>query len=70
MDQVRVALRAIPRDDWDAFASESGIPRSTVEKIAYGVTKNPAFDTMAGIIAALNRRSREAAPQARREEAA
>lgn len=59
--QVKDAIRAIPRADWDALAEQSGVPRSTIEKIAYGVTSNPSFDSMVGLVGALQRRAKEAA---------
>lgn len=58
--QVRDAIRAIPRAEWDGLATESGVPRSTIEKIAYGVTSNPGFDSMVGIVDALKRRAKAA----------
>jgi hypothetical protein len=60
-DKVREALRGIPRAEWDALAIDSGVPRSTIEKIAYGVTANPSFDSMVGIVEALKRRESRAA---------
>lgn len=55
--QVREAIRSIPRDEWDSLAADSGVPRSTIEKIAYGVTANPSFDSISGIVGALSRRN-------------
>ncbi len=55
--QIREAILALPRAEWDALAQESGVPRSTVEKIAYGVTVNPGFDKMAGLVLAMKKRS-------------
>ena len=56
-EQVAAAIKAVPRDDWDDLALESGVPRSTLEKIAYAVTTNPSFDTMVGLVEALKRRA-------------
>lgn len=54
--QIRAAIRAIPRGEWDALSVASGVPRSTIEKIAYGVTTNPSFDATVGLAAALAKR--------------
>lgn len=57
--QVREALRAVPRAEWDALAEQSGVPRSTMEKIAYGVTANPSFEATANLIHALEQRAQD-----------
>ena len=54
--QIRDAIKAIPRAEWPALSSESGVPQSTIEKIAYGVTTNPSFDSAVGLVEALKRR--------------
>lgn len=61
-NEVREAIRAIPRAEWDALAQLSGVPRSTIEKIAYGVTANPSFDSMVGIVQAIRARTDDARP--------
>lgn len=58
--QVSEALRALPRSEWDAIARASGVPRSTIEKIAYGVTENPGFDSTTAVARALNDHARRA----------
>jgi predicted transcriptional regulator len=63
-EKVREALRRIPRAEWDALAADSGVPRSTIEKIAYGVTANPSFDSMVGIVEALRRRETKTSDRA------
>lgn len=55
--QIREAIRAIPRAEWDALALESGVPRSTIEKIAYGVTSNPSYDGTVSLAETLKRRA-------------
>lgn len=55
--QVREAIRALPRSEWDALAEASRVPRSTIEKIAYGVTENPGFDSTIAIAKALLQRA-------------
>lgn len=59
--QIRAAIREIPRSEWDALARASEVPRSTIEKIAYGVTENPSFDSMIALAAVLRRRDERAA---------
>ena len=41
---IRAALMALPRAEWDVISAETGVPRSTIEKIAYGVTEAPNYD--------------------------
>jgi hypothetical protein len=55
--QIRSAVKAIPRTEWDALSTDSGVPRSTIEKIAYGVTSNPGYDATVALAGALKRRS-------------
>lgn len=57
--QVRDAILALPRAEWDALSIESEVPRSTIEKIAYAVTQNPAFDTVVSLAQALERRAQQ-----------
>jgi len=60
-DKVREALREIPRAEWDALETDSGVSRSTIEKIAYGVTAKPSFDSIVRLVGALKRRQDRAA---------
>ncbi len=53
---LSAALLALPRDDWDALWVATGVPRSTIEKIAYGVTTNPSFKSVAALTEELQRR--------------
>lgn len=54
--EVRLALRQMQRKAWMEIAEESGVPPSTVEKIAYGVTTNPKLDTFEPLRAAVQKR--------------
>lgn len=56
--KIRDRLKTIPRSEWPALSAESGVPPSTIEKIAYGVTANPGFDNAIGLAEALERRAR------------
>jgi transcriptional regulator with XRE-family HTH domain len=56
IERIAAALLAMPRADWEALATRSGVPRSTIEKIAYGITSNPSFDTIERLSGALNGR--------------
>lgn len=53
VDEIREALRKVPRAEWDSLSQASGVPRSTLEKIAYGVTERPSFDAAAALGRAL-----------------
>lgn len=56
VNELREALRAIPRAEWPALAQASGVARSTIEKIAYGVTANPSHASATALIDALRNR--------------
>lgn len=49
-------LVAIPRSEWTQLALDSGVPRSTIEKIAYRVTKRPSFTTISNLFTTLRKR--------------
>lgn len=53
IEEVREAILAVPRADWGALAERSEVPLSTIEKVAYGVSKKPGYETITSITAAL-----------------
>jgi N-glycosylase/DNA lyase len=61
LPEIRDALRALPRASWKWLAEDSGVPPSTIEKIAYGVTENPSFEPVRRLIASIQRMQQEAA---------
>ncbi len=50
--QLRERLAAV-RGQWPEIAAESGVPYSTIQKIAQGKTKNPGIETFSSIDRAL-----------------
>lgn len=52
MTELRARLDAV-KGQWRDLAESSGIPYSTLTKIAQGKTRNPGFDTVQAIDAAL-----------------
>lgn len=48
-------LRARGRASWPTIAQASGVPTSTVEKIAYGVTANPRVGAIQALASTLMR---------------
>lgn len=61
IDFVVGQLEATPRSEWDHIAVESGVPRSTIEKVVYRITKRPSFETIDSLEKVLRRR-RNGAP--------
>jgi N-glycosylase/DNA lyase len=57
IEQVRRQLNKLPRAEWDRLAVQSGVPRSTLEKYAYGVTKRASFDVVVRLAKALRKRN-------------
>lgn len=52
-DEVRAVLKALGRASWQALHEHSGVPISTIEKIAYGVVDNPGYDATVRLVAAI-----------------
>lgn len=46
LDSLRTALLAMPRQDWRTIAKNSGVPLSTIKKIAHRQTHNPRIQTV------------------------
>lgn len=53
LDIIRTSLRSC-RPDWHSLAAEADVPVSTIEKIAYGVTRDPGYTTVAKLVHALD----------------
>jgi hypothetical protein len=53
IERLVEALLAMPREEWDALADKTEVPRSTIEKIAYRVTSNPSFASVERLRVAL-----------------
>jgi hypothetical protein len=46
LDSLRTALLAMPRQEWITIAASSGVPLSTIKKIAHQRTRNPRIQTV------------------------
>lgn len=58
-----VTKLATHRGRWPVLAEVSGVPISTLRKIAQGVVKNPRVDTVDKLLQALTSLAEEAPPQ-------
>ncbi len=46
LDEVRRALLAAGRHEWHAIEHATGVPMSSIEKLAYGVHEDPRISTV------------------------
>lgn len=57
LNQMQAALREQSEKEHQALADRSGVPFSTIRKIAYGITASPRYSTFVKLAAAMERRA-------------
>lgn len=64
LEALRARLLSMSRPDVLALADDADVSRSTVQKIRHGHIANPAYDKVAALTAAIQRRDQAAADAA------